>query len=803
MRGNDKGTQSSTVISAANYSRLRMPVKSETVRVMEANEQVVVRVELINGSDNILTKRNLLVDTIELVKVPSQPASTPPRNPVNPQTERIIIPSQEGEPGAEQISYSQATGAAIITIQAENARYQGVAFDENPTTEVSAGNKAVRLFANKNYVEYKINFPATDTYSLDFYGRSENYEGKTANARVLLNGNRVLGKDTALKSSPKHNYYPAEKKVLIPKGTHTFRVEFTNDNQDRNLIIDYLRVRGTKRLIPAIAPVQPPAGERETPVSPVIDSFGPNTQLIEAENAQTCQATGRKVSCSSLAVTDPLAYGSQALVLNKTNDYVEATFRTTAKGTYAIGATLRSVDYSGAAQADIFIGRDKIGSLITPSSEGYAPARMYARKLDANTNYKIRVVFKNDRCGTSRSTCRPTQDRNLLVDHFRLRPIDLVASVPASEVSVEPARSLQPQWARSSKNNVLATEWACSPPSLSVVGLFYCPAAPNRKESDRKEGVMLISYTANGGRMSQALVYIPKSMIAELKAGKKVTPRPLVYYLHGRGNAEFVDANRDAISPLGVNRPASVARGYWYDNEQDGRLEAAYNTANDPKYGGVILVSPLGQGRIIDERSWGYPANIADFAKLPTLLEESFSYLAIDRSRIYTMGSSMGGHESLKLVTQYPSLISAAYSNDGVSDWALRYRQIANTPVVPAKLAERPYAISDLKLTIPLETGGTPEQNPQAYIDRSPLQQLNAESAKRPIKIAVDYGDILVDPSQSTLFWNKYKSLNPSAPRMDETNGAHSAQLPANGGALKKYSRPMDFFFNNGNWLRK
>lgn len=81
----------------------------------------------------------------------------------------------------------------------------------------------------------------------------------------------------------------------------------------------------------------------------------------------------------------------------------------------------------------------------------------------------------------------------------------------------------------------------------------------------------------------------------------------------------------------------------------------------------------------------------------------------VDRRRVYAFGGSMGGMETLLLVAKHPRLLAGAAAFDPATDMARRYDDFA--------------ALRDgrtLQKLARVEIGGTPEQVPQAYAERSP-----------------------------------------------------------------------------------
>jgi pimeloyl-ACP methyl ester carboxylesterase len=96
-----------------------------------------------------------------------------------------------------------------------------------------------------------------------------------------------------------------------------------------------------------------------------------------------------------------------------------------------------------------------------------------------------------------------------------------------------------------------------------------------------------------------------------------------------------------------------------------------------PGRDGFVVINPAGQGRKLELYSWGDPAQIADLARMPTVLGRALPWVEIDRRRIYAAGGSMGGQETLLLVARYPRLLAGALSCDAPTNLSLRYREFA------------------------------------------------------------------------------------------------------------------------------
>ena len=143
---------------------------------------------------------------------------------------------------------------------------------------------------------------------------------------------------------------------------------------------------------------------------------------------------------------------------------------------------------------------------------------------------------------------------------------------------------------------------------------------------------------------------------------------------------------------------------------------------NLPAVGGFAVISPDGMGRRLRLKSYAYRGQIDDLAAMPDLATKALPWLRIDRSRVYALGSSMGGHETLMLVARHPNLLAGAVAMDSVTDLARRYRQLPDVPCDAAcfKRWGRHYGLV-LQDAMRREVGGTPEQVRATYSARSPI----------------------------------------------------------------------------------
>jgi pimeloyl-ACP methyl ester carboxylesterase len=146
-----------------------------------------------------------------------------------------------------------------------------------------------------------------------------------------------------------------------------------------------------------------------------------------------------------------------------------------------------------------------------------------------------------------------------------------------------------------------------------------------------------------------------------------------------------------------------------------------------PGYAHVVVVCPQGQGNVLERYSWGAPGQVDDLARMPALVQRMLPDVPIDRSRVFAVGASMGGMETLLLIGRHPHLLRAAVAIDPVTDLAQRYwalRGSLSGLVTDARMRR--------------EMGGDPSQAPIAYLLRSP-QTLIPRIAASDTALAVWY----------------------------------------------------------------
>ena len=230
--------------------------------------------------------------------------------------------------------------------------------------------------------------------------------------------------------------------------------------------------------------------------------------------------------------------------------------------------------------------------------------------------------------------------------------------------------------------------------------------------------VWTIHYRAHDGQIRRAFVELPSWYGPGWNP-----PIPLVISPHGRGI------------------PADDTIRRWGDL---------------PAIGNFAVVHPEGQGRHLTLFAWGDPGDISDLAKMPTFVQRALPWLRINPRRIYAVGASMGGQETLLLVARHPHLLAGAAAFDAPTDMAARYRAFS-------LLRDGRH----LQKLARIEFGGTPATHPRAYEIRSPLawaRQIAFSGV--PLQIWWSPSDrVVVDQAQeSGLLYRDILRLNPEAP---------------------------------------
>jgi pimeloyl-ACP methyl ester carboxylesterase len=238
-----------------------------------------------------------------------------------------------------------------------------------------------------------------------------------------------------------------------------------------------------------------------------------------------------------------------------------------------------------------------------------------------------------------------------------------------------------------------------SPPRLLTIPKSQ-PAPPDfATRSERKQlrhptrvRTWKITYTAHDGASRAAFVALPAWY-----GPQRNPPLPLIISPHGRG----------------------------LDGEGNARL-----WGNLPAKGSFAVVSADGEGRRLGRFSWGASGQIDDLARMPELVHDALPWLRVDSARVYAVGGSMGGQETLLLVARHPEVLAGAAAIDSVTDFALQYRNYPRLGCNEQCLSMlgRPLG-SVLQDLARHEVGGTPASAPEAFAARSPLSQATAIAA--------------------------------------------------------------------------
>jgi pimeloyl-ACP methyl ester carboxylesterase len=240
-------------------------------------------------------------------------------------------------------------------------------------------------------------------------------------------------------------------------------------------------------------------------------------------------------------------------------------------------------------------------------------------------------------------------------------------------------------------------------------------------------------------------------------------------------------------SHTGAMRAASILLPAWYGPGNNpvlpvvisphGRGATGHSNATFfghlPAVGRFAVISPDGMGRRLKNFSYGAPGQIDDLARMPAFATRALPWLRLDRARVYALGSSMGGQETLLLVARYNTLLAGAAALDSPTDLARRYRDFA-------RLSNG----RSLQALARREIGGVPESYPGAYARRSPINSARAIAFSRvPLQIFWSLADevVLDQAHNSALLFQRIKELNPSAPVTAVTGSwTHSAGMPVN-----------------------
>jgi pimeloyl-ACP methyl ester carboxylesterase len=272
-------------------------------------------------------------------------------------------------------------------------------------------------------------------------------------------------------------------------------------------------------------------------------------------------------------------------------------------------------------------------------------------------------------------------------------------------------------------------------------------------------------------------------------------PLPLVISPHGRnnfgwGNAAHYWQELPAEGPFALVCPDGLSR--------------AHDKASDP------FDQPPHDPSLF---TYGYPRWIDDLARMPKIVQATLPWLHIDLERIYVLGSSMGGQETLLLAARYPRALSGgtgrlagaaafdspcnlvaqcAYLTDrpvvhGADPHGVAARMIEEINTKPASLRgfrqsatffnaklERHMTIAELLNKLPRNQARWNERSPLSYVDR--LARLPF-----PLRLYWSSHDTIVGnqgTNQTGKLYKQIKAKNPRA-KVTQVKGlwAHSCEF--------------------------
>jgi dipeptidyl aminopeptidase/acylaminoacyl peptidase len=231
----------------------------------------------------------------------------------------------------------------------------------------------------------------------------------------------------------------------------------------------------------------------------------------------------------------------------------------------------------------------------------------------------------------------------------------------------------------------------------------------------------------------------------------------------------------------GVARAAYVVLPSWYGPKDDPPLPLVISPhgrgvsglANThiwgalPAVGQFAVVSPDGQGRVLDRYSWGSAGQIEDLAKMPQIVRATVPWVHIDSTRIYAFGGSMGGQETLLLLARHPKLLAGAAVFDAVTDFARQYRRFPDLRCSSGCRKTWKGSLGrSLQQLARREIGASPQQSPWAYRTRSPITYAGTLAhACVPLQLWWSSEDkiVLDQQHQSAKLFAELRRINPDA----------------------------------------
>ncbi len=200
-----------------------------------------------------------------------------------------------------------------------------------------------------------------------------------------------------------------------------------------------------------------------------------------------------------------------------------------------------------------------------------------------------------------------------------------------------------------------------------------------------------------------------------------------------------------------------------------------------------MIICPDSSGRRLPFTSWGVDGQLQDIAEIVDVVESSLPWVHVDHQRLYLVGISMGGQETLCTLARYPDRFAAGLCVDGNADLAARYREF---PFV---------GMGDSQALMRREVGGRPGEVPWLYKRRSSTPFAGTlATCGVPIGIWWSKDDTIgyhQAETQTGYLYRRIKSLAPDAPVVQVIGrGKHGTMLSGHPEAAVDFLRP------NGVW---
>jgi pimeloyl-ACP methyl ester carboxylesterase len=292
---------------------------------------------------------------------------------------------------------------------------------------------------------------------------------------------------------------------------------------------------------------------------------------------------------------------------------------------------------------------------------------------------------------------------------------------------------------------ILVALVAAASPSGNAVRIFT-DVPYDAKPGAKQVKVWKISYRAHDSERRTAFVVLPAWY------GPRQHVRiPLVISPHGRGVSALANARLWGSLP---------ARGMF------------------------AVISPEGAGRKLARYSWGSIGQIDDLARMPAIARRTLPWLQIDTRRVYAIGGSMGGQETLLLLARHPRMLAGAAAFDSVADFARQYRNFPRMPCDKACRKQFKGGVGRMLQSLARkELGGTPNTRPAVYAVRSPVTYVRSIATSCvPLQLWWSSADRIVmnQAQQSAALFKRIMQLNPKAPVQAYVGyWAHSREMRA------------------------